>query len=53
MKPTDILDNSLQAHWYEQNVKEIGTMVVANDLFCIQPNGRELLNVFTGQLATH
>ena len=28
-------------------------MVVANNLFCVQPNGRELLNVFTGQLATH
>ena len=52
-KPTNILDDSPQAYRYEQNVKEIGALVVANHLFCVQPNGRDLLNVFTGQLATN
>ena len=53
MKPTDILDNSPQAYRYEQNVKQLCTIAVENNLFCIQPNNRELMNVFTGQLATH
>ena len=49
MKPTDILDNSPQAHQYEQNVKEIDQCNGSSKQFlCIQPNGRELLNVFTG-----
>ena len=52
-KPTDILDDSPQAYRYEQNVKQICALVVANNLFSIQPNSRELLNVFTCQLATN
>ena len=53
MKPTDILDDSPQAYRYEQNVKQLCTIAIENNLFCIQPNNRELMNVFTGQLATH
>ena len=52
-KPTNILDDSPKAYRYEQNVKEMCALVVANNLFNVQSHGRELLNVFTGQLATH
>ena len=52
-KPTDILDDSPQAYRYEMNVKQICAVAVANNLFSVQPNNRELLNVFTGQQATH
>jgi len=31
----------------------IGALVMTNNLFCVQSNCIELLNVFTGQLPTH
>ena len=53
IKAADILDDSPQAYRFEENIKQICAVVVANNLFSVQPNDRELLNVFTGQQATH
>ena len=50
---TGILDNSSQAYRYEQNVKQLCTVAVQSNLFSTQSNNRELMNVFTGQLATN
>ena len=43
----------LTGYGYEENIKQICAVVVANNLFSVQTNGRDLLNVFTGQQATH
>ena len=43
MKLTDILDTSPQAYSYEQNVKQLCTVAVESNLFCIQPTNRELM----------
>ena len=54
MQPIDILDNSPQAHQYEENVKQMCDLIASNSLF---PNNLEtnrgLLNIFTSQQANH
>jgi len=49
----NILDNSPQAHKYEQNFKQLCSVVSENKLFSAQPVSRDLLNVFTGQIASN
>ena len=53
-QPSDILDSSPQANRYEENIKQMSNLVVTKGLFPTNPhNDRGLLNVFTGQQATH
>ena len=54
LQPSDILDRSPQAYKYEENIKHMCQLVKANSLICSDlQTGRELLNIFTGQLATN
>ena len=54
MQPLDIMDSSPQAYKYEENIKQMCNLVVTNGLFPnSQENDRGLLNVFSGQQATH
>ena len=53
-QPSDILDSSPQAQRYEENIKEMCNLIVTKGLLPVtQCNDRGLLNVFTGQQATH
>ena len=54
MQPLDIMDSLPQAYKYEENIKQMCNLVVTNSLFPNnQENDRGLLNVFSGQQATH
>ena len=43
------MDNSPQAIRYEQNTKQISSLVRENNLFPMESSSRELFNVFTGK----
>ena len=49
----NILDDSPQAYKYEHNIKQLCSVASEYQLFCVQPKNRQLLNVFTGQVATN
>ena len=49
----NVLDDSPQAYKYEQNIKQLCSVASENQLFCVQPKNRQLLNIFTGQVATN
>ena len=49
---SNIIDNSPQAIHYEQNTKQLSSLVRENNLFPTESSTRELFNVFTGQQVT-